>query len=532
MSRHTMNRRNFLLNSLYTGLLCGAGALPRVMSDAQAMGGAPLQQRILVNLLLEGGPNMRHLIVPAFESGQQTVGNKYWKNNWRMHRLPNGDNATLEQRWDDDYFKVTVGGSNWGNNVDSGGLNAGQSFGIWKEASWLIDMFLRGKVAIFSNAVGTRERDHQNGVTILENGFLDTPSSQTRFSGWGGRLASEAGGRAVSLTNLPSPFCFGQQGNDRRNVVVSDFISMHSSRQFGLFGSDQVVRTVLRNQKLANSVSAYYATLRAERSATDVQTRFLDQDAKVRQFSGLVNDRLAQAPEPLLIRALYDSRGPDGQPHNLNLPLGGGAGTRLLHLGDFGQQIRNLNDAILCNDILDLRVASMNVGGWDTHNQQRGLVPNGDINNVLVDRRIETRFKDIFGGPTTEFPNHLHGGFSALWASRPQADKDNIVISVAGEFGRQIRANTDLGTDHGEGNNMLLISERINGGLYGKLFPESEIALLDDSSVRTPAIKPETDIDHIFGAACDWVKGSTSSVFANRASAALESGVNLNNLFS
>jgi len=530
-----MNRRHFLLSSLATGAALGAGGYS---SNSLAQSITPLQNRMLVNLMLEGGPHMRHLIVPAFESGTNTVGNKYWKNNWRVHQLSDNSNATLEKRWDDDYFKITVGGENWNSNVDSGAKNSGTTFGIWNEASWLIDMFLRGKVAIFSNAAGTRERDHNGGLVMLQNGFIDTPNSKVRYSGWGGRLAQETGGRAISLTNLPNPFCYGQgPSGERDDVVVDEFISMHSSRNFGLYGDDSVARAQNLRQTMASSISRYYEALRAGEGATEqnnsvgLSQKFTSQENKIRQFSGSVNEFLGNYREPDLIRALYSNRDTDNQLHSFNLSADG-TSRRIIRLSGFGQQIRNLNDAIRCHSLLDTRVASMTILGWDTHSQQRQFGNREDPNDVEASRGIETQFKDMFShGNSSLFPSHVHGGFSALWETLSPADKDNIVISLAGEFGRQIRDNSDNGTDHGEGNYIFLISEKLNGGLYGDLFPSSEIDLLDDTSVRTPAIKPETDIDHIFGSACDWVKGSPSNVFSNRANAELEQGVDVSNLF-
>ena len=192
---------------------------------------------------------------------------------------------------------------------------------------------------------------------------------------------------------------------------------------------------------------------------------------------------------------------------------------------------------IIANDLLDARVMSLDYGGWDSHGDQR-IVPAGlanDPNNPDFSRGIENGLRDIFGGQFGNSPTDssaLHGGFSALWESLSQADRSKIVVTIAGEFGRQIRDNGAFGTDHGEGNYIFLISEKINGGLYGDLFPESEVDKLDDTSVRAPAITPETDIDHIFGAACDWVVGGNSTVFPNRSNADLEANVSFNSLFT
>jgi uncharacterized protein (DUF1501 family) len=116
-----------------------------------------------------------------------------------------------------------------------------------------------------------------------------------------------------------------------------------------------------------------------------------------------------------------------------------------------------------------------------------------------------------------------------LYQVLPAEVTDNMVLVIAGEFGRQIRANGNNGSDHGRGTHMLLIGNRVRGGIYGDMFPQGELERLGDSG---PDITGLTEIDHVFGAACDWaVPGGGDIVFPNRASAALESGVNLGNLF-
>ncbi|MGH1541254.1 MAG: DUF1501 domain-containing protein [Arenicella sp.] len=528
-----MNRRQFLGASFYSSLLLGSGALPRFVNEAHAEF-RPLTERMLVNLMLDGGPDIRHLIVPAYEAGTQTVGNKYWKNRWRAHRLPDDNEATLEQRWDDDYFKITVGGSNWNGNglVDSGSKNSGVTFGIWKEAGWLIEMFLQGNVAICSNAVGGENRNHSHSTVIMEQGNLTAGSNELDHSGWGGRLARQAGGKPVSLTNTPRAFCFGPDGNNPAAINNIDLISVQNSRSFGLYATDNTEERIYdRRQKMASSLQQYYAALAQENLNTDVYEKFMDHESKIREFGRLIDARL-DFDEPLLIRGLHSDRDSNGDDHSLNNAPDGSA-RRVLRSSSFGRQIRNLYDVLASNDLLDLRVASMSYGGWDTHANQRRFGNVNDINDPGSSRGIESNFKDIFGGPYSDRPNDLHGGFSALWQNLNQVDKDKIVINIAGEFGRQIRDNGDLGTDHGKGNVMFLIGEGVNGGLYGDLFPASEIAKLDDSSIRTPDIDPETDLGYIFGAACDWVEANSStSVFKSSDRVKLETNVSFNNILS
>ena len=252
-----------------------------------------------------------------------------------------------------------------------------------------------------------------------------------------------------------------------------------------------------------------------------------------------------------MIRALYDTRGADGQRHFENDDPADDDARRVLRSSGFGRQFRNLFDALAGNgaDLLNMRVASMSYGGWDTHGNQRQIDINRDNNDPNYRRGIESNLRDIFGGYLETGASHLatqvekdaqpHCGFSALWEQVKQTSpgsEDNLVISIAGEFGRQIRDNLDRGTDHGKGNYMFLIGNGVNGGLYGELFPPAEIDRLNDTGIRTPDIDPRTDIERVFGPACDWVAGSgaANAVFPTLSSGNpdAEAGVNFGEVFS
>ncbi|MBX2867752.1 MAG: DUF1501 domain-containing protein [Acidiferrobacterales bacterium] len=539
-----ISRRQFLQGSFYSGLLYGTGALPRFVNEANAEF-VPLQNKILVNLMLDGGPDLRHLIAPAWNATPGTVGNAYWKNRWRAHRLPNDQNSTLAARWNSAYYPIQVGGSGWTTSgADTSALNDDSNandtvtFGIWKEAGWLIDMFLDGNVAIVANAVVGRNRDHSHSTIIMEQGNLTAGSNAREHSGWGGRLAQQAGGSPIALTDVPRPFCFGAKNGNANQIDNSALVAVQNSRQLGLYGFDETEhRSYHRAQKIAGALESYYAALRMETPATDAYEKFMDHENKVRVFGELIKERLDFA-EPLLIRALHSSNLDNGGgPTGLNPDPANGDSRRTLRSSGFGRQIRNLYDVMASNDLLNLRVASMSYGGWDTHENQRRDANSGDLNDPDTNRGIESNFKDIFGGPSNRSglsSTALHGGFSALWNSlQSSADRDKILINIAGEFGRQIRDNGDRGTDHGKGNYMLLIGNEVHGGLYGELFPESEIDQLNNSNIRTPDIDPLTDFDHVFGAACDWVSpGSGGNVFPGRSTNSnLESGVSPENLF-
>lgn len=96
-----LSRRHFLQTAFYSSVVYGAGALPLLAPNAQAVP-APLTNRILIALFLDGGPDMRHLIVPAFDVTPNSFGDKYWSNRSRSHSLTISG-QTAEQRWNDDY---------------------------------------------------------------------------------------------------------------------------------------------------------------------------------------------------------------------------------------------------------------------------------------------------------------------------------------------------------------------------------------------------------------------------------------------
>ncbi|GAA6136757.1 hypothetical protein NBRC116583_05040 [Arenicella sp. 4NH20-0111] len=518
-----MNRRHFLQSALYGSLIYGVGGTPGIIKPALA-GFEPVQNNLLVNLFLSGGPDIRHFIVPEFDSNQNSFGYKYWSNRWRAHDLTE-DSSTWQQRWSDDYYKITVGGSNWnGSLVDIAGINNGVTFGIWKHAGWLIDMFRAGNVAIVSNAVGGRNRAHDLSSLQMHQGNLLSGLNDSDRSGWGGRLARSAGGNSIAITNSPLPFTFGPVGSapnyDVNGIDNRDLVAVQNSREMGLNEADLTQDQLYRpNERMARALKQYYTGLRNEQISLAYE-KFRDHEQKVRQFGELIRDRLSDLPLPLLIDALRNGVEIGGQAVN---PDSSGDARRVLRSGySFGAQIRNLYDVLAANDLLNVRTVSMYYGGWDSHGDQRQNAGNLDINDPNVNRGIESGFKDIFGGQFGASPsdsNALHSGFSALWESLNSVDRQKMVITVAGEFGRQIRDNGDAGTDHGKGNTMFIIGEGVTGGVYGEMFQDDEVDKYDDSSLRTPDIEPRTDLDSMFASVCDWVQpNSGDTVFPRTAS--------------
>ena len=510
MSTTNIHRRRFLQSAIASALLYGAGVSPNAV---QAMP-APLSRRILIDLFLDGGPDMRHLVVPAYNSTAGSLGQRYWQHRARSHALV-AAGQTAQQRWDNDYVHFTVNGNNWPSGLqDVGARNNQVTFGIWREAGWLIDMFRSGRVAFVFNAVGGQNRAHDLSSMQLKQGNLLSGQNDANRSGWGGRLARTAQGNAISVARSPSSFCFGPIGpapNYNPNSIDNkDVISVANSRDLGLFDYDPTSNQFYSyGSKIARASKTYHQSLRSKSGVHRAYNKFLDHERKTRLFGQLIQERLDGVPIPNRIYGLYDAdAGLNPNPANPS------EARRVLYNRYFGEQVRNAYDVIACNDLLNPITVSMDYGGWDSHGAQRQVpsILQSDPNNPFVERGIENGLRDIFGGrfganPTN--PSALHGGFSALWASLSNADRSNLVITVAGEFGRQVRDNGDYGTDHGSGNLMMVIGDHVRGGLYGEFAQADELAKYDEPEYRTPDITPRTEIDPLFAKVADWVSSSS-----------------------
>ena len=86
---------------------------------------------------------------------------------------------------------------------------------------------------------------------------------------------------------------------------------------------------------------------------------------------------------------------------------------------------------------LGLRVATVDVPGWDTHVNQSAQI------GALA--------------------NGLSSAVTAFWRDLGRLQQDVSVV-VMSEFGRRLRSNTGGGTDHGRGNVMMVLGPQAKGG--------------------------------------------------------------------
>jgi uncharacterized protein (DUF1501 family) len=109
----------------------------------------------------------------------------------------------------------------------------------------------------------------------------------------------------------------------------------------------------------------------------------------------------------------------------------------------FGREMRDL--AHIIRSGLGLEVATVDIGGWDTHDDQ-------GAGGVAANRQAG-RLADFAGG-IRAFVDDL----GPLMA--------NVVVLTCTEFGRTVRQNASGGTDHGKGSTWFLVGGSVKGGLY------------------------------------------------------------------
>lgn len=129
---------------------------------------------------------------------------------------------------------------------------------------------------------------------------------------------------------------------------------------------------------------------------------------------------------------------------------------------------------------LGTRVYSVEMGGFDTHNNQRGRHDN--------------------------LMRQLDGALGAFQADlRAHGLQDRVVVVAFSEFGRRVAENGSAGTDHGAAGPLFVLGAPVKGGLYGKHPSLTELQRGD--LVHT------TDFRRVYATLIDrWLGGRSASV--------------------
>jgi uncharacterized protein (DUF1501 family) len=145
---------------------------------------------------------------------------------------------------------------------------------------------------------------------------------------------------------------------------------------------------------------------------------------------------------------------------------------------EFGEMLKVA--AALIDARVGTRVISVELGGFDTHNNQR---PAHDACMKRLDAGLGAFLNDIAQSSA--------GG--------------EVAVVCFSEFGRRVKENGSRGTDHGVAAPMLVFGPKVKGGLYGK---HPSLTDLDDGD-----LKMTTDFRSVYGTVIEkWFKAEQEKV--------------------
>lgn len=133
--------------------------------------------------------------------------------------------------------------------------------------------------------------------------------------------------------------------------------------------------------------------------------------------------------------------------------------------GSFGDNLKTIAQILKMK--LGLRVATVDLGGWDTHRFQ-GDAGGGTLGDNLLKplaQGLAAFYADLMGGCGADFHQHT-------------------TVVVMSEFGRRLKENANRGTDHGHGSVQLLLGGGVRGGrVYGQWPGLSNAQLYDGADL-------------------------------------------------
>jgi uncharacterized protein (DUF1501 family) len=441
------------------------GALTRTAHAALP----PLRHPVLVHLMCVGGPDFRHLLPPAYDADPSSYGHQFYRARAATLGVPSTP-AGYAAAWNERYVHAS---------------GPGGEFGVLRGCEWLLDFWQQGHAGLVHNVVASTSRDHSHSQLVWESADRGLPQVGRALTGWGGRLADAANSSVLSLTATPRTFCFSRNSDDPGIPGTRRIVTLSNPATVGLYepgsGAPRGARSISR------ALSQYYAGLDGRVPASSPYRVFVDHEQQLRSLGSRLRPLFDALPMPAPLAALR--HGPVALAH-----------------ADLAAQAQALYHALAVQDEIDFHSISMAFGGFDTHDMQR--------------EELEPRFRDLFG---------RGGALDALYRVLPPTVSERLVFMISGEFGRQLRSNGDTGTDHGQGNTVLLLGYPVRGGHYGVQFPTEELDRLDEAS---PDIRGRTHLDAVLAEIVEFLHPNVAgSVLPGRGSAATEPGVSLANLF-
>ena len=375
--------RRSLIQGTAIALGCGLAPLPglrRLLFAAE-----PKTERILVVLHLRGGCDGLNLLSPA------------------------SDADFIAARNSD--LRVLADGSDAGHAIVHSQA-AATEFRLHAAAGALAEL-CDAKHLAFIHAAGLIDttRSHFVATDMIEHGVADSAALNRTATGWLARaMASRSAPsaadvvRGVSTSNVPS----GVWSGDASAISVADLAN-------GLAAPGGPATSLVLEQLYGVSGSAAAA---ADAAAGDPAAA----GRLTLQSMATIDARLAR------------------DAHGKYVAYAAEPGVNYDAAYELGRPLKTLAQLIKLD--LGLQAATVDLGGWDTHEYQPGRFHN------QVER--------------------LSQGLSAFYNDMGRYH-DRLVVVVVTEFGRRLRSNRSNGTDHGRGSVMMVLGGRVAGGkIYGR----------------------------------------------------------------
>lgn len=480
-----MKRRDFLKTTAITGSTISAttAGLTLPFKALASPGYGAGNGRIVINTMLLGGADLRHLFVPPPSTA---YGQKFWAARDSIFVTTADTAYDPVTEYNNNYNEITIQGT---------------TFGINKNAGWLQQQLLAGNVGVVCNVKASENQRHDHSQLIVNSGDPLITNYDFNTSGWGGRLANAMGAPAanvLSYTNSISVYCFGNNSSDRNAQVIS----APDTRNIALLEPGSISMNA-DQEVIARSLLMYYNKKYQQDFENTPYLKALQHEKQLRSFGSSVKNALNQptnVKSPALEALINSSTG---------------------KLKAYAKQCSGIYDSLLVNetgkDIIKFRAASLEYGGWDSHKNEKATLDNN--------------FSDLFGTNQS-----LHTLTSEIETRFGASTNNDITYVFTSDFGRQISSNGTNGTDHGKGTYTILIGGSVRGGIYGEMFPQSEITPnaegLTPFDIEGSVIKGLSSYQRVLGELCDWAEpGSAGSVFPNRFTTPEENNANLYQLF-
>ncbi|RZA33275.1 MAG: DUF1501 domain-containing protein [Lysobacteraceae bacterium] len=306
---------------------------------------------------------------------------------------------------------------------------AATGFGLHPSATGLRDLWNDGKLAIV-HACGLATivtRSHFDAQLFIDMG---TPGKVGSGTGWMTR-AWDSRPASTPAAILPA---LGVSGTQPAGLVgATDALTMSSPRDFGLNSGAYQWQQVREGSPAGfKGMNETLADLWSGRTGIELNGRRAEEALRT-------IGRQAYAALPA------------------TWPTGG-----------FADQLWTIAQSIRFN--LGLRFATLDLGGWDTHENQ-----------------------GTAGAGFSYYQNKIAELSAALTAFYTELNNSGnmsrVTVIVQSEFGRRVRENANRGTDHGYGNPLLVLGGPVNGrrfyGNWPGLNPETLSATFGDVPVKT-----------------------------------------------